>query len=155
MTSVGRRAFVGSLVGILGGALTPGWGDAEGGQRRPVVRRRRRVRRRVRRHIRRRIATRVILGRRVWVAPVALAVGWELALAPDRIVVVKETRFVERAGARVEVVVVQGSDGKTEELDIVREDTPENTKAVPGSVLPDSDKTTPFTEAEEEVEVEP
>ena len=96
----------------------------------------------------------MLLGRRVWVAPVALAVGWELALAANRVVVVRETKFIERAGGRVEIVVVQGADGKSEELEIVREDTPDNTKAVPGSVLPDSDKTTPFTEAEEEVEID-
>ena len=117
-------------------------------------RRRRIVRRRVRRRIRRHVVARVVLGRRVWVAPVALAIGWELALAPNRVVVVRETRFVERAGTKVEVVVVQNSDGKTEELEIVREDTPENAKNVQGSVVPDGDKTTPVVEAEEDVEVD-
>ena len=154
MTGVGRRAFVTSVIGIVAGALARASEDVEGGQRRPVVRHRRRVRRRVRRRIRRRVTTRMILGRRVWVAPLALAIGWELALAADSVVVVREVRFIERAGARVEVVVVQGADGKSEELEIVREDTPDNIKAVPGSVLPDSDKTTPFTEAEEDVEVD-
>ena len=153
MARIDRRGLLVSLAGIVGGVLAVGGGDAEGAQRRPAVRRRR-VRRRVRRRIRRRVVTRVVLGRRVWVAPVALVVGWELALAPSRVVVVREVRFVERAGTRVEVVVVQGSDGKTEELEIVREDTADNGKNIEGSVVPDADKTTPVVEAEEDVEVD-
>ena len=150
--SAGRRRFLISLGSILAAtALTP-W-DSEAGQRR-VRRARRRVRRRVRRRIRRRMVRRMVLGRPVWVAPVALAVGWELALASNQVVVVKETKYVERAGARVEVVVVQGSDGKTQELEIVREDRPENAKDLEGSLIAENDKTTPGIEKEEEVEVD-
>lgn len=90
----------------------------------------------------------------MWIAPLALAVGWELVLAPNRVVVVKETKYVERGGTRVEVAVVQNADGKTEEIEIAREDTAENTKNVQGSVLPDGDTSTPAVEAEEETEVE-
>jgi hypothetical protein len=100
------------------------------------------------------VAFRTIAGRRVWVAPVALAVGWELMLDNNRVVVVRETKFVERGGTKVEVAVVQGSDGKTEELEIVREDTAENRKDLEGSVLADGDKTTPGVEKEEDVEVD-
>lgn len=153
MARIDRRGLLVSLAGIVGGVLAVGGGDAAGGQRRPAVRRRR-VRRRVRRRIRRRVVTRVVLGRRVWVAPVALVVGWELALASNRVVVVREVKFVERAGTRVEIVVVQGSDGKTEELEIVREDTADNAKNIQGSVVPDGDRTTPVVEAEEDVEVD-
>jgi hypothetical protein len=108
----------------------------------------------VRRRIRRRVTFRTVAGRRVWVAPVALAVGWELALENNRVVVVREIRSVERSGTRVEVAVVQGANGKTEELEIVREDTAENKQDLQGSVLPDDDKTTPAVEKEEEVEVD-
>ena len=153
MVRIDRRDLLVSLAGIVGGVLAAGGGDAEGGQRRPAVRRRR-VRRRVRRRIRRRVVTRAVLGRRVWVAPVALVTGWELALASNRVVVVKEVRFVERAGTRVEIAVVQGSDGKTEELEIVREDTADNARNLQGSVVPDADRTTPVVEAEEDVEVD-
>ncbi|MEQ1898854.1 MAG: hypothetical protein ABL971_15885 [Vicinamibacterales bacterium] len=112
------------------------------------------MRRRVRRRIRRRVAFRVVAGRRIWIAPVALVIGWELALDDNRVVVVKETKIVERSGVKVEVVVVQGADGKTEELEIVRENTAENSKDLQGSTLPDDDKTTPATEKEEDVEVD-
>ena len=100
------------------------------------------------------MAFRTVAGRRVWVAPVALAAGWELMLDNSRVVVVREMKFVERDGTKVEVAVVQGSDGKTEELEIVREDTAENRKDLEGTVLPDGDKTTPGVEKEEDVEVD-
>ncbi|MGE0448753.1 MAG: hypothetical protein AB7Q29_04130 [Vicinamibacterales bacterium] len=152
---IDRRSLLTALAGALAAVVSP-WSDAEGGQprRRRVRVRRRRVRRRVRRRIRRRIVFRTVAGRRVWIAPVALAVGWELLLAPNRVVVVKETRFVERSGTRVEVAVVQDSTGKTEEIEIAREDTADNTKNLQGSVLPHSDTATPAVEAEEEVEEE-
>lgn len=155
MPMVDRRSALSSLAGLLVGVCVLGLADAATAQRRPAVRRaRRRVRRRVRRRIRRHLAFRVVAGRRIWIAPVALAIGWELALDDNRVVVVKETKFVERSGGRVEVVTVQGADGKTEELEIVREDTAGNTKDVQGSTLPDDDKTTPAIENEEEVEVD-
>jgi len=156
MRLVDRRGAIAAFAALFSGVLVFGVaGDVAAGQRRGAARRaRRRVRRVVRRRIRRRIVFRTVAGRRVWIAPVALAVGWELMLADNRVVVVKETKFVERNGARVEVAVVQGADGKTEELDITREDTAENAKNVEGSVVPDSDKTTPTVEKEEEVDAD-
>jgi hypothetical protein len=87
-------------------------------------------------------------------APAALAVGWELVLNNNRVVVVKEIKFIERSGTKVEIAVVQGADGKIEEIEIVRENTAENSKDLQGSILPDEDKTTPAIEKEEEVEVD-
>lgn len=154
MAVVDRRGALSVMGGLLVGVLALGVETAEA-QRRPAVRRaRRRVRRRVRRRIRRHVIFRMVAGRRLWVAPLALAIGWEMVLEANRVVVVTDTRFVERSGARVEVVVVHGADGKSEELEIVREDTEDNRKDLDGSVLPDSDKTTPATEREEEVEVD-
>lgn len=148
MANVNRRSMLSLLAGLFAGVVALGSAEPAAAQRRPVRPARRRVRRRIRRHV----AFRMVGGRRVWIAPVALAIGWELALENNRVVVVKETRFVERSGARVEVVVVQGSDGKTEELEIVREDNAENGKDLEGSVLADSDKTTPGIEKEEDVD---
>jgi hypothetical protein len=153
--SLDRRQALSMLAGLLGGLFIVGLDDTEAHQRRPARRAaRRRVRRHVRRRIRRRAIVRTVAGRRVWVAPVALAVGWELLLDRDRVVVVKETKIVERDGARMEVAVVQDADGKSEQIEIVREDTPENGRNMKGSALPDDDKTTPATEEEEEVEEE-
>jgi uncharacterized Zn ribbon protein len=70
------------------------------------------------------------------------------------VVVVKETRFVVKDGTRVEVAVVQGTDGKSEELEVAREDTDDNRKDLQGTVLADGDKTTPAVEADEDVEVD-
>jgi hypothetical protein len=122
---------------------------------RPARRVRRRVRRRirVRRRFRRRAIRRIVFGRPFWVVPVALVVGWELALA-DRVVVVKETRIIEKEGNKVEVAVVQDSDGKTEQIEITREDTADNAGDLEGSVIADSDKTTPGVDSETEVEVD-
>jgi uncharacterized Zn ribbon protein len=89
----------------------------------------------------------------VWVVPVGLALGWELDLG-DRVVVVKETKFVVKEGTRVEVVVVQGADGKNEEIEVAREDTDDNRKSLQGTVLADGDKATPAVEADEDVEVD-
>jgi len=152
--SVNRREALSLFAVFVSGILVFGFSDVAMGQRGPVRRARRRVRRRVRRRIRRRVTFRIVAGRWVWVAPVALAVGWELVLDNNRVVVVKETKFVERSGTKVEVAVVQGADGKTEELEIVRENTAENSKDLQGSILPDDDKTTPAVEKEEEVEVD-
>jgi hypothetical protein len=153
MPTMDRRGVLSSLAGFFSGIFALGFTEVAAGQRRPAARLRRRVRRRVRRRIRRRVTFRIVDGRRVWVAPVALAVGWELTLENNRVVEVREIKFIERSGTRVEVAVVQGADKKTEELEIVREDTAENKQDLQGSVLPDNDKTTPAIEKGEEVEV--
>lgn len=85
--------------------------------------------------------------------PLALAVGWEL-MHDDKVVVVHEIKHVEVEGSKVEVVVVKNPDGSTEEIEIHREDTAENTAAQEGSVLVEGDASTLHTEAEEEVDVE-
>jgi len=86
----------------------------------------RRHRRRVRRRIRRRAFWRAVGVRPVLVVPLAVAVGWELAL-DNRVVVVKEVREKE--------VVVTDSDGKTETLEIAKEDSPDNTQELEGSEI--------------------
>jgi bifunctional DNA-binding transcriptional regulator/antitoxin component of YhaV-PrlF toxin-antitoxin module len=142
-----RRQLLTVLLAALGAGAT---GEALAGPRRRAARRtRRRVRRRVRRRHRRRVTWRVVGDRRRLVVPVALAVGWELAV-DDRVVVVHEVKTVEGA----EVVVVKNADGSTEEIEIDREDTAENSVAQQSSVLPDSDTKTPAVETEEEVEEE-
>jgi len=123
--------------------------EAEAGRRR----RRRRVRRRIRRRIRRRVVRRVVFGRPFWVVPVGLAIGWEL-MDNDRVVVVKETKVVEKESQSVEVLVVVDTSGNTEEIEVVREDTSENTAELEGSDLPDDDTSTPSVSVEVEVEVE-
>ena len=91
----------------------------------------------------------MIGGRHVWVVPVGLAVGWEL-VHENRVVIVRETRYVQKEGARVEVAVVADKDGKTEEIEVVREDNADNRKELEGSTLPDDDETTPGIEREED-----
>jgi hypothetical protein len=105
-------------------------------------RRRSHHRLRVRRRIRRHAFIRIRYGRPFWVVPVGLAIGWELSLR-NRVVVVRETRIVEKNGVKTEVAVVQGADGKSEQIDITREDTAENREELEGSVLDDADTTTP------------
>jgi hypothetical protein len=151
---VDRREALYLFAGFVSSFLFFSLSDVALGQRGVMRRTRRRVRRRVRRRICRRVTFRVVAGRRIWVAPAALAIGWELILDNNRVVVVKETKIVERSGTKVEVAVVQGDDGKTEELDIVRENTDGNSKDIEGSILSDDDKTTPAVEKEEEVEVD-
>jgi hypothetical protein len=93
----------------------------------------------------------MVLGRPVWVVPVGLAIGWEL-VHENQVVVVKETKFVEIGGAKTEVVIVQHSNGKTEQVEVAREDTPENGANLEGTILPADDTKTPGVEAEIEVE---
>ncbi len=145
-----RRAWLASLTSVLGGVLVLGWNEAESGPR-ARRRRRRRVRRRIRRRHRRLVVHRIVSGRRVWIVPVALAVGWEL-VHDDRVVVVTQTKVVEKEGAKIEVAIVSGSDGKLDEIEIVREDTGENRKELEGSQLPDDDTKTPGVHAEIDVE---
>ena len=145
-----RRGFFGSLGAGFVGALFFGLREA-GAVPRGVRAHRRRVRRRIRRRFRRRVAIRMWRGHPLWVVPVGLAVGWEL-VHENRVVVVKETKFIEVDGAKTEVAIVEGSDGKTEQVMVAREDTPENSKNLEGSVISDSDKKTPGVESETESE---
>jgi hypothetical protein len=135
-------ALVGSLLAAVG---------ADAAVLRRGVRRRM-VRRRVRRRFRRRVITRVVLGRRFWVVPLAVAVGWEL-VHDNRVVVVKEIKTVVRDGSKVEVALVSDDTGKTEEVDILREDNRANAKDLGGSVIAETDKSTPGIDAEIEAEV--
>jgi hypothetical protein len=146
-----RRDFAAACAAVFGATLAVNPTNAPA---QAVRRRRRRVRRRVvRRRYRRLAVTRVVLGRRLWVVPVGLAIGWEL-VHDNRVVIVREIKVVQRAGARVEVAVVQDGAGKTEEVEVLREDTPDNRKELEGSLVADSDQNTPSIEAEIEEEVE-
>ena len=136
-----RRTFFTSLAAVFGAALTFGSGGVEAQPRHPIRRRRLIVRRRHRRNV----VVRIVNGRPFWVVPVALAVGWELVHL-GRVVVVQETRVIEREGKRVEVAVVKDSAGKTEQVEIIREDTAENRVDLQGSTLPEGDTTTPGVE---------
>ena len=150
-----RRSF---LIGLLAGAtcLSPALSLA--GPRTKAPRRvRRKVRRLIRRRIRRRAVWRARHGWRVLAIPVALAVGWEL-LIDDRVVVVRELKTVDKnddlgKAVRVEVVVVDGG-GKSEEIVVQREDSPENAQELDGTVLGEGEKDGPSVEKEEEVEEE-
>ena len=148
-----RQILVGTLAATLASVL--GLEDAQAGPRRAAKKRRRRSRRRrrVRRRIRRRVRRRTVRGRKVWVIPVATAVGWELVL-DDRVVVVKETKTVERDGVTIEVVVVLDSSGKTEEIEVHREADEENSKELEGTELAADDTSTPAIETEVEEEIE-
>ncbi len=83
--------------------------------------------------------------RRVLVVPVGVAAGWELTVDTG-VVVVHEVR--------PDVVIVVDARGAKQEIPIQREDTPDNAEDQQGSQLPDSDRTTPARESEEEVEEE-
>ena len=146
-----RHILLGTLAATLASIL--GLEDAQAHPRRAAKKRRRRRRRRVRRRIRRRVRRRTVRGRKVWVIPVATAVGWELML-DDRVVVVQETKTVAREGTTIEVVVVLDSSGKTEEIEVHREADEENSKELEGSELAADDATTPAIETEVEEEVE-
>lgn len=145
-----RRAFITATLVTLAGA---GIVRSSVSEAQIPLRRRRRIRRRIRRRMRRRVVTRMVLGRPFWVVPVGLAVGWEL-LHNERVVVVKETHFVERDDAKIEVALVQDSTGKMEQVDILREDTADNRKNLQGSVLPDDDRSTPGVDEEIEEEID-
>ena len=137
-----RRKFLASLGVALCAVLLFGMDEDEAQLGRPSRGPARRI---LRRRFRRRVVVRIINGRPFWVVPVALAVGWEL-VHETRVVLVKETRFIEQEGKKVEVVVVQDSVGRTEQIGIIREDTPENTVNLQGSEIPESDFTTPGVE---------
>ena len=155
-----RRVFVISAVSMLvSGCFRPRRRRALPGRRAPYKRRRRRARnrfirrRRIRRRIHRRLMWRTVTGRRVAIVPVGVVVGWQLSM-PNRVVVVHEVKTVYVDGAPQEHIVVVGDDGYREELPIVREDTAENKKDLPGSELPSTDTTTPALEVEIEEEVD-
>jgi bifunctional DNA-binding transcriptional regulator/antitoxin component of YhaV-PrlF toxin-antitoxin module len=115
----GRRRFLASiLVGVVW-LLVPGLGEAG-----PRERRHRRRLRRRRRRIRRRVAWRVLGPRRLLVVPVAVAAGWELDIG-RRIVFVQEVH--------PDYVIVKHTSGATEKIEVVKEDTAENTKDLEGS----------------------
>lgn len=96
---------------------------------------------------------RTIGGRKLWVVPVGMALGWELML-DDRVVVVKETKVIEKEAAKIEVVVVVHTDGTTEEVEVHREDDEENAVEQEGTELGAEDTTTPAIETEIEEDVE-
>jgi hypothetical protein len=149
-----RRSFLSAFLPLAGTVVLLGATDTAFTQVRPR-RRRRIIRRRirVRRRIRRRVAVRTVFGRPFWVVPVGLVVGWELAHA-GRVVVVKEIKVVEKDGNKIEVATVQDSNGKSEQVEITREDTSDNRDNLEGSAIADSDKSTPGIDSETEVEEE-
>jgi hypothetical protein len=144
-----RRNFVATCASALGLVVLTAVSDSEAGRRAH----RRRVRRRIRRRHRRRVAVRMMFGRPFWVVPVGLAVGWELVRA-NRVVVVHEIKVVERDNTKIEVAVVADPDGKSEQIEITREDNDDNRKELEGSELPEGDKNTPGVDVEVEVEVD-
>ncbi|MBK7188607.1 MAG: hypothetical protein IPH86_08040 [bacterium] len=155
-----RRQFLTGLVaGAVSLTLLPQLADAATPARRR--RRRRRVRRRIRRRVRRRVALRMVRGRRFWVVPVGLVVGWEL-MHEDRVVVVREIKMIEVEGVKTEVAVVVDPNARVEagkpeafeEIPILREDNQDNAVELEGTRLADDDKSTPGIEAEIEEEVE-
>lgn len=127
----------------MGAALVAGEAFAGPKHRRRV---RRRIRRRVRRRIRRRVIWRTIGPRRALVLPLAIAIGWELAL-DNRVVVVHEVRPDV-------VVVIDPKTNAREEIAMVKEDTADNAKDLEGTLLAENDSASPFRENEEEVEEE-
>lgn len=85
--------------------------------------------------------------------PVGVAVGWEL-LRDDKVVVVKEVKVVEVESEPREIVVLIHTDGREEEIEVVREDDENNSVEIEGSILPEGDVKTPGVESEIEVEEE-
>jgi hypothetical protein len=139
-----RRKLLSALTLPLGIALVLGAGESSAVD---IPRRRVRHRLRVRRRFRRHAFTRVRFGRPFWVVPIGLAVGWELAHT-NRVVVVREIRVVERDGQKTEVAVVEDEAGKRDEIEITREDTAENSRDLPGSVIADDDPNAPGIESQ-------
>ena len=135
-----RRDLLSGVFAIFGAIALAPVAEAEPRPRR--VARWPRRRRLYRRRFRRFAFTRVVFGRPHWVVPVSLVVGWEL-MHRNRVVVVKETRIIEKDGQKSEVAIVQDSTGKTEEVEILREDNVENADELEGSVVPDDDTATP------------
>lgn len=132
-----RRIFFSAWAAPLGVLLALNSSDV-----RAYTNPRRRVR--VRRRIRRHAFIRMRFGRPFWVVPLGVAAGWELRQA-DRIVIVKEIRVVEKDGMESEVAIVHDASGRTEQAEILREDTADNRDYLEGSVLEEGDTTTPAT----------
>lgn len=86
--------------------------------------RQRRIDRRRRRRTRRRAAWRTIGGRRALVVPVGVAVGWELVV-DDQVVVVKEVHDDQ--------IVVVHDDGRREAVAVTKEDNADNAEELEGS----------------------
>jgi predicted methyltransferase MtxX (methanogen marker protein 4) len=141
--AMNRRIFF-AAVAVSIGALAGKVGDALAYDN---PRRRVRPRLRVHRRIRRPVFIRTRFGRPFWVVPVGLAAGWELSHG-NRVVVVRETRFIEKEGVKTEVAIVEDSSGKTEQVEITREDSAENHRNLEGSVLDDRDASTPAIDSE-------
>ncbi len=89
-----------------------------------------RAHRRTRRHA----STRVVSGRLFWVVPAALAAGWELVYR-NRVVVVCETRIVDRNGRESEVAIVEDSSRHRCTVEITREDNVDNWQMLEGSIV--------------------
>jgi hypothetical protein len=134
-----RRRFLVALAVPLGVALGLHTG-VSGASPDPYLR----VRRRVRHRIRRRVVVRTVHGRPFLVVPSNLAAGWELQHL-NRVVIVRDFRFVEVGGVRSEVAVVLKG-GIPEEIPIVREDTHDNSKNLAGSAIDDGELATPSLE---------
>ncbi len=117
--SISRRSFMAALIAIL--ASPTSLVHSGPPQRR---RRRRRGRRVWRRRLRRRALWRTIGGRRLLVVPLAIAVGWEI-LKDEKVVIVKEVHTHK--------IIVEDTNGKTETIEIVKEDTKENLQDLEGS----------------------
>jgi hypothetical protein len=137
--AMNRRIFFAVLAAPVGAALTSNasYASAYDNPRRWV-----RPASTVRRRIRRPVVVQTRLGRPFWVVPVGLAAGWELSHS-NQVVVVQETRILETDGVKSEVAIVQDASGKAEKVEITREDTADNGKILQGSILDDSDTTTP------------
>lgn len=138
-----RRTLIIALVGAAAVAAAP---EAIAAPRRRVRRRtRRRTRRRVRRRHRRRVTRRVVAGVSYLVVPVSVAVGWELMMDNQ---VYTVTKIVPATADGPETVIITASNGQTQTMAILREDTPENAAELEGSEIPEGDTSTPGIESE-------
>ncbi len=144
-----RREFLTTLATAVAGLTLPLAASARPRRRpthRPARRTvRRHVRRRVRRRIRRPVTYRTFAGKRRLVVPVAVAVGWELAL---------DDQVVRVVAIEDDVMTVRFADGQVTDHAIHREDTVDNSLVLQGTELDADDTSSPFVEAEEDVEIE-
>ena len=68
----------------------------------------------------------MVNGRRRLIVPLGVAVGWELTY-DDKVVIVKEVHEQH--------IIVENPDGSTEKVDVLKEDTEENSKELEGSEI--------------------